>query len=218
MITEIEILPGKLNERETILRNTFLDHTKVIPQGERIKLCIQCGTCTASCPLSYAMDITPRKLIALFRAGDMESILKSRTIWICASCYTCQTRCPSQIKVTDILYALKRTAMEKKILNKSIPTYALSQSFMKSIYKYGRLNEPRLIIKFIMKTGFWKIFNMIPLGIRMLKKNRIKFSTEKIKGIKNLRKIMEKAETFDMPIEKEYPAYMPEAVGYKSIS
>lgn len=108
--------------------------------------------------------------------------------------------------------------MEKKILNKSIPTYALSQSFMKSIYKYGRLNEPRLIIKFIMKTGFWKIFNMIPLGIRMLKKNGIKFSTEKIKGIKNLRKIMEKAETFDMPIEKEYPAYMPEAVGYKSIS
>jgi heterodisulfide reductase subunit C len=108
-------LPGTLSRREAVLRQTFLDQTKVIPGGEKIKACLQCATCTGSCPLSYAMDITPRQLIALFRAGDIEDILKSRTIWICASCYTCQARCPAGIKVTDIIYALKRTAMERKI-------------------------------------------------------------------------------------------------------
>lgn len=218
MYIQNEMFPGLSDLKEKELRSRFLEHTKVIPQGERIKLCIQCGTCTGSCPLSYAMDITPRKLIALFRAGDMESILKSRSIWICASCYTCQTRCPSQIKVTDILYALKRTAMEKKILNKQIPTYALSQSFIKIINKYGRLNEQKLILRFFIKTDMLKLFDLIPLGIRMLKKKRIKLSTEKIKGIEGLRKIMSKAEEFDLPIEKDQLTYMPEAVGYKSIS
>jgi heterodisulfide reductase subunit C len=59
------------------------------------------------------MDISPRQLIALFRAGELETIMKSRSIWLCASCYACTTRCPSGIKITDVIYALKRTVMEK---------------------------------------------------------------------------------------------------------
>ncbi len=218
MVTDTIILPGESPQKETLLRNSFLYRTKIIPQGERIKLCIQCGTCTGSCPLSYAMDITPRKLIALFRAGDMESILKSRTIWICASCYNCQTRCPSQIKVTDIFYALKRTAMEKGIFNKKIPTYALSKSFMKCIYKYGRLNEIQLILNFHFKTGFWKIFKLFPLGLKLIRNRRIRFVSEKVRAITDLRKIIMKAETFDLPPEKEELGYIPEAVGYKAVS
>ena len=29
---------------------------------EMVRACIQCGTCTASCPNEFAMDHTPRKL------------------------------------------------------------------------------------------------------------------------------------------------------------
>ena len=29
------------------------------PIAEKIKSCIQCGTCSASCPTAYAMDYTP---------------------------------------------------------------------------------------------------------------------------------------------------------------
>ena len=38
---------------------------------------------------------------------------RSRTIWLCASCYACTTRCPAGIKITDIIYALKRLAMAR---------------------------------------------------------------------------------------------------------
>ena len=107
-------LPGLMSRKEAELRQIFLEQVHLIPGGEKIKKCIQCGTCTGSCPVSYAMDISPRQLIALFRAGEMEAIMKSRTIWICASCYACTTRCPSGIKITDIIYALKRTAMGNK--------------------------------------------------------------------------------------------------------
>ena len=105
--------PGLLPRSERELKDALLSQLEVIPGGDKIKACIQCGTCTGSCPVSYAMDISPRGVMALFRAGDIESILRSRTIWVCASCYVCTTRCPSGIKITDILYALKRIAIEK---------------------------------------------------------------------------------------------------------
>jgi heterodisulfide reductase subunit C len=31
-------------------RKSFVEEISVIPGGEAIRLCIQCGTCTASCP------------------------------------------------------------------------------------------------------------------------------------------------------------------------
>ena len=61
------------------------------------------------------MDLTPRQLIGMFRAGAIEELLQSRTIWICASCYHCTLRCPAQIKITDLIYALKRIAIDEGI-------------------------------------------------------------------------------------------------------
>src|SRR5574341_563428 len=116
--------PGVMPRGERELRKSFLTQLELIPGGDKIKGCIQCGTCTGSCPVSYAMDISPRGVMALFRAGDIESILRSRTIWICASCYACTTRCPAGIKITDILYALKRIAMDKGIFPSRFPVYA----------------------------------------------------------------------------------------------
>jgi len=120
-------LPGLMTRTEADLRQIFLRQVETIPAGGRIKRCIQCGTCTGSCPVSYAMDISPRQLIALFRAGELETIMKSRSIWICASCYACTTRCPSGIKITDIIYALKRTVMEKGYESKAPQVQVLAK-------------------------------------------------------------------------------------------
>ena len=126
---------------EEDLRSAFWDQIHSFPEGDKIRNCLQCGTCTGSCPVSDAMDITPRETVALFRAGLLTEILHSRTIWICASCYSCTVRCPVGIRVTDSLYALKRIAMEKKIYPDKFPVYALSKAFIKNIYRYGRNYE-----------------------------------------------------------------------------
>jgi quinone-modifying oxidoreductase subunit QmoC len=120
-------LPGLMTRTEADLRQIFLRQVEDIPAGGRIRRCIQCGTCSGSCPVSYAMDISPRQLIALFRAGELETIMKSRSIWICASCYACTTRCPSGIKITDIIYALKRTVMEKGYESKAPQVQVLAK-------------------------------------------------------------------------------------------
>ncbi|MDX1700095.1 MAG: 4Fe-4S dicluster domain-containing protein [Melioribacteraceae bacterium] len=215
-IKEIEI-PGKLNKKEADLRKAFLNSVHLIPGGEKINACLQCGTCTGSCPLSYLMDITPRELIALFRAGDIDSIMKSRTIWVCASCYSCQSRCPSTIKVTEIIYSLKRMAMNRRVYPKNFPVHSLSDSFIKSMKSFGRLNEPRLMLYYLLKTGIWKGFSFIPLGVKMLRKGRIDIRAAKIKDRKGLRKIIDKAQEIDFPLELAAKSYREGAVGYKAV-
>lgn len=215
-IEQIQI-PGKLSKKEADLRTAFLNSVHLIPGGDKIRACLQCGTCTGSCPLSYLMDITPRELIALFRAGDIDSVLKSRTIWVCASCYSCQTRCPASIKVTDIIYTIKRMAMNRKVLPKKFPVHALADSFIKSMKSFGRLNEPRLMISYFLKTGIWKAFSFIPLGLKLSQKGRLEYKASKIMDLDGFRKIIKKAQELDMPLELAAQSYMKEAIGYKAV-
>jgi heterodisulfide reductase subunit C len=211
-------IPFFMSRTEAELRQIFLEQVKLIPAGERIKRCIQCGTCTGSCPVSYAMDISPRELIALFRAGEMETIMKSRTIWICASCYSCTTRCPSGIKITDIIYALKRTAMEKKYESKAPQVQILANLFVQNLMAYGRLHEGTLIRKYYMKTNIWKMFGLIPLGKKMFATKRIAIFPKKIKQHESLSRIIKKAQEIEVRHAPEPIGYSPDYVGYKAVS
>ena len=191
---------GVYSQKENELRNSLLLQVANIPGGESIKKCIQCGSCTGSCPVSYTMDITPREIIALFRARDIESILSSRTIWICASCYACTIRCPQGVQVTDILYALKRLAIEQKIFPKRFPVYSLSKSFVYLANRFGRSYEPGLIVAYFLKTNPFKLLGMIPLFLKLFFKGRIGILPKKIKGSKNFSKILQEAEIMEMVV------------------
>ncbi len=218
MKTDSIRIPGKLTWKEEELRGSFLKQLETIPNSEKIKSCIQCGTCTGSCPVSYAMDISPREVIALFRAGDLETLLNSKTIWTCASCYACQTRCPTLIKVTDIIYALKRLAMEKGIYPPKFPVHTLSQTFVNVMNRYGRLHEPIFLVSYLMKTNPVKLFSFMPLGLRMAKRKRIAYIPSKIKDLKGLKRIIKKAEAMDEPKPIEEMQYLKETVGYGAVS
>ena len=185
----IEVEP----KREAELRTAFWEQIKSIPRGDKIQECIQCGTCTGSCPVSYMMDITPRETVALFRAGHLEDILHSRTIWICASCYSCRVRCPSGILVTDLMYALKRLAMKMKIYPPKFPVHALSEAFMSNVYKYGRNFEMGLAIKYFLKADPMKLFANASFGLAMVKKGRIALRPTSIKKVNEMRAIIDRA-------------------------
>ena len=217
MATSMNHLPGVMSKSEAVLRRVFLEQVNLIPAGERINRCIQCGTCTGSCPVSYAMDISPRQLIALFRAGEMERIMKSRTIWICASCYSCTPRCPSGIKITDIIYALKRTAMEKNLKAAEPQVQTLARTFTENLMKYGRLHEGTLIRKYYTRTNVRKFFDLIPLGRKMLKTKRLQILPKRIKARESLARIIRKAQEIDMRVLKGALEYAPEFVGYRGL-
>lgn len=189
---------GKGNNKGIDLKARFLQQLYNIPDGKNLSKCIQCGTCTGSCPASYTMDITPRELIALFRAGDMGSILASRTIWICASCYACTVRCPQNVPVTDIIYMLKRLAMEQEIFPKKFPVYALSRSFVALANRYGRSYEPGLMLLYYLKTNPLNLVKMIPLFLKLVLKGRIALLPKKIKAARAVSEILTEAQIMEM--------------------
>jgi heterodisulfide reductase subunit C len=142
------------------------------------------------------MDITPRQMIALFRAGQIEDILRSRAIWLCASCYSCTVRCPVGIQVTDTLYALKRIAMEKRIYPLRFPVHTLSKAFTQSVYKYGRNFELGLGIKYFFSTDIVKLFSNFRFGLAMIRRGRLGLFPKRLRRIKQIRAIIEKANQF----------------------
>ncbi len=217
MSTSSQVLPGVMSRTEGSLRAAFLEQVKHVPAGERIKRCIQCGTCTGSCPVSYAMDISPRQLIALFRAGEMERILTSRSIWICASCYACTTRCPSGIKITDTIYALKRTAMERGIVTSAPRAQRLAKIFTKVLMRYGRLHEGSLIAGYQLRTNPLKLFGFLPLGLKMMRKKRIGVLPHRIKEHAALARIIRRAREIDMRHAQDEVDYAADHVGYRGL-
>jgi len=81
--------------------------------GEDVRSCFQCGLCSGSCPIRFAMELSPTQVIRLVQIGDIEKIFKSNTFWMCSTCYTCQTRCPRKIKITKIMEALRQIRLRK---------------------------------------------------------------------------------------------------------
>jgi len=210
-------IPGTLAASERELRKTFLDQARLVPGAERITRCLQCGTCTGSCPVSYAMDISPRMVIALFRAGEIGEILRSRTIWICASCYMCTTRCPQTIKITDLLYALKRTALEAKLYPDRFPVYLLSKNFVRLVNHYGRNQEILLLLLYYLRRNPLELLRMAPMGWSLMRKGRVSLFPAKIQGVAAIRKILAASKALELPRGEETVEYDKTMVGYRAV-
>ncbi|MGD2147162.1 MAG: (Fe-S)-binding protein [Anaerolineae bacterium] len=99
-----------------LLDASMLDPTlvrRVTPDWEALLSCMQCGTCSASCPTAFAMDYTPRQLWQMLQLGMEEEVLNSQTFWLCTVCKSCQVRCPRGISITDTMVALKEYATRR---------------------------------------------------------------------------------------------------------
>jgi len=84
------------------------------PGGEHIRRCFACGTCTASCPVRAVTDrYSPRKIIRMALLGFRDEVLSSDFIWLCSSCYACYERCPQDVRITELISALKNIAVRE---------------------------------------------------------------------------------------------------------
>ncbi len=87
------------------------------PGGENIKRCFSCGTCTAGCPVREITDAyNPRRIIRMALLGMKKEVLSSPFIWLCSSCYTCFERCPQDVKIPELMNAIKNIAVREGYL------------------------------------------------------------------------------------------------------
>jgi len=80
--------------------------------GEKINLCIQCGTCTASCPSGRRTAFRTRQLIRRALLGFREPVLSDKDLWLCTTCFTCLERCPRGVDPTDVILAIRNLAVQ----------------------------------------------------------------------------------------------------------
>jgi len=152
-----------------------------VPGCEQLEDCIQCGTCSGVCPMSIYMEYTPRQVMELTRSDFKNEVLKSNTIWLCASCYACTTECPRQIRITDIIYELKQRAIKEGKYPARFPIPVLAQEFTDMVKKNGRITEMILVMKLFLKTNPFAAMGNWKMGIDLMKTGRFSLATEHIK-------------------------------------
>jgi heterodisulfide reductase subunit C len=176
---------------------TFFDEVVTATPGGKVnlELCLQCGTCGGSCPSGPDMDHTPRALFAMISAGMREQVLSSNTPWFCVSCYYCTVRCPQEIRITDLMYSLKRMATREGYSRKSSSPSApeFSQTFVDFAENYGRSFELGVATRFILTHNPLGMVKMAPMGMGMLRRGRMDLTPKRIKGIDQLKAILAKA-------------------------
>ena len=174
--------------RQEDLDPGFFDFFTSLPGGEQILSCIQCGTCSGSCPFANDMDHTPRAIIAMMRAGMVEDVLNSTTPYYCASCYSCAARCPRDINITEVMYLLKNISQVK---GKYGSFYSIFGALTR---RYGRMFEGELTLRAMLKTDPLKLPGFTPLGIRMFLKGKLKPLPSLIAGRGELQRLYDYAQ------------------------
>jgi heterodisulfide reductase subunit C len=132
------------------------------------------------------MDFGPRRIIALVREGFCRDALSSKTIWLCASCYSCTVHCPRQIHITDIMYGLKRDAIQRRLYPPRFPVPVLAQEFYKMVRRNGRSSEFWLVLRMALRSNPFILLGMIRSGWDLFRTGRLSLRRERIRDIASL--------------------------------
>ncbi len=92
--------------------NAFLDQVER-ESGEDLSRCYQCGNCSGSCPVSFAMEIPVSQVIRMVQLGQEQTVLQANSMWLCVSCLQCQARCPKCLDPSKVMEALRRIRLRR---------------------------------------------------------------------------------------------------------
>ena len=112
---------------------------------EKLGTCLQCGTCSSSCPTYFAMDTPPRQLWKMVSLGMKEEISQLSTYWLCTACNSCTVRCPRGIDVAESMRLVREWVISDNLQERPEALSRLSEMIIKSHNMMGDDNETRLI-------------------------------------------------------------------------
>jgi heterodisulfide reductase subunit C len=171
---------------------TFLDEVRATPGGEHVLACIQCGTCTGSCPMAARMEHGPRQTIAMIRAGLRDEVLSGNSMWFCLSCYSCTARCPRGVRPTELAHALESLANRNGYRVTGTRTPRLYRCFVASIRANGRVHELGMMIKYYAGVSPLAALKLWKVGLMLFIRRRLPVRATRIKGKTDLDRILRK--------------------------
>jgi len=180
------VTPSSSNQILAFLQNQI---------GQNLRLCGQCGKCSAGCPVSYAMDLTPRQVMRAIQFGLREEILNSSTIWLCLSWQVCTARCPREIDIASVMEELRHLSLAEKREPKEKEVALFNNIFLNLILRLGRIYEVGLAILYNLRSGH-PLAN-IGLLPSMLSRGKLAIFPPRIEGAKQVRQIFNRVKAIE---------------------
>ncbi len=70
-------------------------------------VCMTCGICACTCPVSGVDGFDPRKVVRLAAMGLEQELVESRWPWICTMCGKCEQACPMEVRIPDVVRRIR---------------------------------------------------------------------------------------------------------------
>lgn len=172
----------------THINHQFIDAVRQ-ESGQNPGACIQCGKCSAGCPMNDDYDISVSGVMRFVQAGCEGELLSSKSIWLCAFCQTCSVRCPMEIDVAAVMETLRTMAWSQgKASEKKVKTFY--KAFLKSIGKHGRVHELGMMVEYMLRSG--RLATDIDLAPKTLAMNKLSLKPHEIAGKDEVAAIIER--------------------------
>ena len=120
-------------DREQILRTSGVDVLK----------CMRCGKCSGTCPSYDEMEYHPHEFVYMVEKGQIEPLMKSKSIYTCLSCFACVERCPRDVEPAKLVEAIRLAVIRgqgenhlkpesiPELLDENLPQQAIVSAFRK---------------------------------------------------------------------------------------
>ena len=126
-------MENKEKQKERILRVS----------GVNVLKCMKCGKCSGTCPSYDEMEYHPHQFVYMVEKGEIEPLLRSRSIYKCLSCFACVERCPRGVEPAKIVEAIRLEVIRRQgenhlkpnqipeLLDEDLPQQAIVSAFRK---------------------------------------------------------------------------------------
>ncbi|MGA3192056.1 MAG: (Fe-S)-binding protein [Candidatus Bathyarchaeia archaeon] len=112
-----------------------------LTQKHKLLECIQCGTCTGSCPVAKKANLNVRKYMREVATLGRLTQHPQNELWSCTTCSTCGVRCPKELNPYEFLIDIRGMAVEEGQIAPTI------RDALESIFKngnpWGRMRNKR---------------------------------------------------------------------------
>ena len=126
-------MENKEKQKERILRVS----------GVNVLKCMKCGKCSGTCPSYDEMEYHPHQFVYMVEKGEIEPLLRSKSIYKCLSCFACVERCPRGVEPAKIVEAIRLEVIRRQgenhlkpnqipeLLDEDLPQQAIVSAFRK---------------------------------------------------------------------------------------
>ena len=130
-----------MSDKKELLKEQILRTSGVNPLK-----CMRCGKCSGTCPSYDEMEYHPHQFVYMVETGDIETLMKSESVYKCLSCFACVDRCTRGVEPAKIIEAVRLAVIRQKdgdrMTSNDIPAKLdpdmPQQALMSALRKYSK--------------------------------------------------------------------------------